>query len=474
MNQRYDAIVVGSGPNGLAAAITLARAKLSVLVVEANAEPGGGARSAELTLPGYRHDVCSAIHPLAAASPLFRSLPLEKHGLEWIQPGLPVAHPLDHGGEAWLERSLGRTIAGLRNDGRRYDRLMRPLVDGWQALIWEILQPLLHVPRSPILLSRFGMIALRPAAAVSRRLFDEAPGQALFGGLAAHSFLPLGQTASTAAGLVLGILAHAVGWPMPRGGAAKLTEALLSHFRELGGNLETGRRVRDLGELPSARAIFLDISPRQFLSIAGGRLPARYRRALERFRPGPGVFKMDFALAAPIPWSAEACRRAGTVHVIGALEELVRAEDEVGRGKHPERPFVLVTQPSLFDPTRAPQGRHVAWAYCHVPHGSTFDMAPRIEAQIERFAPGFRDCILAKHTRDTAALEAENANLTGGDINGGLANLRQLIARPVWSAAPYRTPLKGVFLCSASTPPGGGVHGMCGHLAAREALATWR
>lgn len=469
----YDAVVVGAGPNGLAAAIRLAQQRLSVLVLEANATAGGGARSAELTLPGFLHDVGSAIHPLAAGSPFFRSLPLEKFGLTWIQPNLPLVHPLDLGQTAVLQRSIPLTAEALGADRKAYARLMTPLASHWEALSGEFLQPLLHWPRHPIRLALFGCRSLRSASGLAGSRFRTEPARALFAGLAAHSFLPLEQSASAAFGLVLGMLGHSVGWPMPRGGAQQISNALVGYLRSLGGEIRTGHRIEHIDQLPRTRVVLLDLTPRQVLRITRDRLPAAYRRRLENYRYGPGVFKIDFALQGPIPWTAGVCSRAATVHIGGSLAEIAAAEREVARGKVPTHPFVLLAQPSLFDSTRAPQGKHVAWAYCHVPNGSSFDMTQRIEQQIERFAPGFRQLILARHAASCADLERSNANLIGGDINGGAADLRQLIARPVLSAAPYRTPAAGLYLCSSSTPPGGGVHGMCGFHAAEAAIRDW-
>jgi phytoene dehydrogenase-like protein len=466
----YDAVVVGSGPNGLAAAIRLAQEHLSVLVLEAQESLGGGARSAELTLPGFVHDVCSAVHPLGIGSPFFRQLPLKKYGLHWIHSPVPLAHPLEHGPAALLHRSLTETASALGCDSEPYTRLMEPLVSSADTLVDEFLQPVLHLPRHPIQLARFGWHGLSPAAMLAQRWFSTQPARALFAGLAAHSFLPLEQRASAAFGLVLGMLGHAVGWPLPRGGSQQIANALAAHLRFLGGEIATHSPVETLDALPLARANLLDVTPRQLLRLAGRKMPDSYRQRLERFRYGPGVFKVDYALAAPIPWSAAECSRAGTVHVGGTLDEICASERQVAEGKPPENPFVLLAQPSLFDPTRAPQGQHTAWAYCHVPNGSTFDMTARIEKQIERFAPGFRDCILARHTMNCAVMEHKNANLVGGDINGGAADLWQLLARPVLSPNPYRTPMPGIYLCSSSTPPGGGVHGMCGFHAAEAVL----
>ncbi|HEY4271516.1 MAG TPA: NAD(P)/FAD-dependent oxidoreductase [Candidatus Udaeobacter sp.] len=466
----YDAVIVGSGPNGLAAAITLARAGCSVLVCEANGTIGGGARSAELTLPGFVHDVCSAVHPLAAGSPFFKTLPLERFGLEWIQPETPLAHPLDDGSAACLHKDVDLTAEELGDDSRAYLRLMKPLARNWQKLAVEFLQPMLHLPRHPFAMARFGIPAICPATLLAKFFFKREPARALFGGIAAHSFLPLEAPVSSAFALVLGIAGHAVGWPIPRGGAQQISNALANYLRELGGKIEVNRRVESLNDLPKSRAVLLDVSVWEFLRIAGEQLPPAYRHRLERFRHGPGVFKIDYALSEPIPWKAEPCRRAGTLHLGGTMNEIAAEERDVSLGKIPDRPFVLVAQQSLFDETRAPRGQHTLWAYCHVPFDCKLDVSDRIESQIERFAPGFRDCILARHKMGPADLERSNRNLTGGDINGGAANLMQLIARPILSPTPYRTPLRGVYLCSASTPPGGGVHGMCGYHAARVAL----
>ncbi len=470
----YDAVVVGAGPNGLAATITLAQAGRSVLLLEANAGVGGGLRSAALTRPGFVHDLCSAIHPMCLGSPFFRALPLERYGVRWIHPEVPVAQPLD-GGAVALYRSVAATAEALGADGPAYRRLMEPLLAHWQALMEETLQPLLHVPRHPWVLARFGLQAIRSARGLAQARFKGEPAKALFAGIAAHATLPLEQPASSAFGLVLGLMGHAVGWPMPRGGAQQVADALAAHLRTLGGEIVTNHRVQRLNDLPPARAVLLDLTPRQLLGIAGDRLPSAYRRRLERFRYGWSVFKVDYALDAPIPWQAEACARAGTVHVGGTLDEVAAAERAVGQGNLPERPFLLLAQHSLFDDTRAPAGKHTAWVYCHVPQGATFDMTERIERQVERFAPGFRDCILERCVTPPAALERSNANLVEGTINGGAMDLAQLLARPTFGPAPYRTPLPGVYLCSSSTPPGGGVHGMCGVLAARTALKdVWR
>jgi phytoene dehydrogenase-like protein len=460
-----DAIVVGAGPNGLAAAIALAQAGVSVRVLEAADTVGGGARSAELTLPGFVHDVCSAIHPLGVASPFFRNLPLAGHGVEWVEPPAALAHPFDDGTAVLLERSPEATARGLGEDEERWRRLFAPLVRGAESLLEDVLAPL-HVPEHPLLLARFGARAALPATAVARLSFRGERVRGVFAGVAAHSMLPLERPPSAAFGLMLGLLAHAVGWPFPRGGSQRLADGLASYLRSLGAEIETGRRVESLAELGDARAVLLDVTPRGLIALAGDRLPSRYRRRLERYRYGPGVFKLDWALDGLIPWRAEECARAATVHLGATLEEIAASE----RGEIPERPYVLLAQQSLFDPSRAPAGRHTAWAYCHVPNGSTADMTDRIEQQVERFAPGFRERILARSALGPADLERHNPNNVGGDINGGAVTLPQLFTRPVARVSPYTTPLPGVFLCSASTPPGGGVHGMCGYHAARAAL----
>jgi phytoene dehydrogenase-like protein len=466
----YDAVVVGSGPNGLAAAIRLAQEKLSVLVLEGNDTIGGGTRSAELTLPGFTHDICSAVHPLGIGSPFFRRLPLERYGLHWLQPEFPLAHPLEGEAGAVLQRSVEKTAEALGADKLGYTRLMAPLVEQAENLSAEFLQPVLHWPRHPVLLGRFGLCAFRSAAGLLSKKFTGASARALFAGLAAHSFLPLESVPSAAIGLVLGMLGHAVGWPLPRGGSQRIADALAAHLRYLGGEIRTGFRVEHLDQLPLARATLFDLTPLQLLLLMEEKLPSSYRRRLGRYRYGPGVFKMDYALNSSIPWRSESCARAGTVHIGGPFEEVAACEREVAEGKIPERPFVLLAQPTLVDTARAPAGKHIVWAYCHVPNGATFDMTERIENQIERFAPGFRDCILARHTTNCEVMEVKNANLVGGDINGGAFNLRQVIARPIVSPTPYRIPVPGFYLCSSSTPPGGGVHGMCGFYAAEAAL----
>jgi phytoene dehydrogenase-like protein len=462
------ACVVGSGPNGLSAAILLAQAGLRTTVFEAQPTIGGGARSAELTLPGFVHDVCSAVHPLAASSPAFAAFPLAEHGLAWIQPPLPVAHPLDDGSAAVMAMSLDETCARLGADGATYRRAIGPLVRRWRELVPMIQAPLLRIPTHPLLLARFGALAFWPAAPSARLLFRTEAARALFAGIAAHSVMPLEALGSAAFGWLLAAAGHAVGWPIPRGGSQAIANALASYFESLGGRIVTNSRIRSLAELGEASLVLCDVTPRQFVALASHRLPDRFSRKLEAYRYGPGVFKVDWALRAPIPWKAAECSRAGTVHVGGSLDEIAASERAIAGATPSPRPFVLVVQPSLFDSSRAPAGQHTAWAYCHVPHASTADMTERIESQIERFAPGFRARILARHTMTPADLESHNANLIGGDITGGAQDLRQLVLRP--TRLFYRTPLDGVYLCSSSTPPGGAVHGMCGYHAAHAAL----
>lgn len=467
-----DAVVVGAGPNGLSAAITLARAGCSVVVLEAEDTAGGGCRSEELTLPGFVHDVCAAIHPLGAASPAFAGLPLADHGLEWAHPEAPAAHPLPDGRAALLERSLDATADGLGPDARTWRRLVGPLVRQWDDLTSSILAPMLRPPRHPVVMGGFGVRALWPAKALAGRLFEGDEARGLFAGLAAHAILDLGKPLTSSFGLTFAASGHAVGWPAVKGGSQRLTDALVSYLRSLGGELATGRRVTSLADLPPARAVLFDLTPRQVVAIAGDRLDPRARRQFSRFRYGPGSFKIDYALDGPVPWKNHACGRAGSVHVGGTLDDVATAEREVSKGRHPERPFVLTSQPSCFDPTRAPAGKHTFWAYCHVPHGSTVDLTQAIEDQLERFAPGFRDRVLARHIMFPADLERHNANNVGGDVAGGSHGGLQLIARPRLAVDPYRLPIDGMdaYLCSASTPPGAGVHGMCGWWAAQAAL----
>jgi phytoene dehydrogenase-like protein len=464
-----DAIVVGSGPNGLAAAITMAQAGWKVRVLEAQDTLGGGARSAALTLPGFIHDRCSAIHPLAIASPFLRSLPLEHHGLHWIQPEVPLAHPLDDGSAVLLHRSVEQTSRELGPDGRAWQRLMQPFVNRWEALMDEFLQPLLHLPRFPFLTARFGVPALLPATWLAAKCFRGNRARALFAGIAAHSFLPLEAPGSAAFGLVLGLAGHIVGWPLPLGGAQRLSDALAAHLLALGGTVETGHKVTTHNALPKADAILLDLTAWQVARIAGSSLPPHLSDKLAAFPHGPSVFKIDYALSAPIPWAAKDCARAATVHLGGTFEEIAQSEREVAHGTIPTHPFVLLAQPTLFDSTRAPAGHHIAWAYCHLPRGSTVDMTEAMENQIERFAPGFRSTVLARTISRPQDLQLSNANLDGGDISGGASNLQHLLIRPFLK--PYRLGRTHYYLCSSSTPPGGGVHGMCGYHAARRALS---
>lgn len=466
----YDTVVVGAGPNGLAAAIRMAQEGYRVQVVEANNKIGGGVRSAACTRPGFVHDLCSAIHPLAAGSPFLKTLLLQQYGLQWIQPPYPLAHPLDNGQAVVLQRSLAETAQGLGADRNRYSWLLAPLVEAWEPLTDEVLRPLLHWPTHPLLLMQFGMRALVPAHGLAKRMFVTEEARALFAGLAAHSMLPLTRAASSAFALLLGAAAHTVGWPFPRGGAQQLANALSACLQALGGSIKTNTPVQTLADLPKARAVLLDTSLQTAGMLLADRLPDWFLQRVENYRYGPGVFKIDYALEEPIPWTAPACYKAGTLHLGGTLEEITAAEQAVAEGRLPEQPFVLLAQHSLFDPSRAPAKKHTAWAYCHVPLHSTADMTARIEQQIERFAPGFTQRIIARHTAGPADLQRRNANLVGGDINGGTADLAQLLARPLPRPVPYRLPSPGFYLCSSAAPPGGGVHGMCGYHAAEAVL----
>ncbi|HLE62112.1 MAG TPA: NAD(P)/FAD-dependent oxidoreductase [Pyrinomonadaceae bacterium] len=463
----YDAIVVGAGPNGLTAAITLARKGYSVALLEANDTVGGSARSAESTLPGFLHDTCSAVHPLTAGSPYLSQLPLGEYGLDFINPPAALAHPFDDGTAALLYRSVDMTADGLRADAHSYKKLMEPLVASWEGLANDLLGPL-RFPRHPIKAARFGLHGIRSAKSLVMSSFKEERTRALFAGLAAHSFLPLDRLATSAFALVLATLAHTVGWPIPKGGAQRISDALADYLKELGGEISTGIRVRSLTELPASRVVLCDVTPHQLLSIAGPRLPPGFRRRLQRYRYGPAAFKIDWALKGPVPWKAAECSQSATVHLGGSFEEISASESATWQGEHPNNPFLIVSQPTLFDPTRTPQGQHTLWAYGHVPNGSKFDMTERIEDQIERFAPGFRELILARNVMPPAKLEQHNANLVGGDINGGAQDLRQLFTRP--TIRLYSTPLNWLYICSSSTPPGGGVHGMCGYHAALTAM----
>jgi phytoene dehydrogenase-like protein len=467
-----NAAIIGSGPNGLSAAITLARAGIEVCVYEARETIGGAASTAEITLPGFRHDLGSSIYPMAIASPFFRSLPLSEFGLNWIEPPAPLAHPFDDGTAVLLEHDLAATAAGLglnsKLDSKAYTRVVRPLAEGWSDLCPEILGPVLHWPQHPFLLAKFGAFAAPPAAMLAKSLFSGPRARALFAGLAAHSVLPLESPFSSAVGWVLAAAGHATGWPIAAGGAQSLSGALAGYLKSLGGRIETSHPVDSLSELSEVDAILCDVSPKQLLRLGVRDFDPSFNLALRSYQYGPGAFKIDWALSQPIPWKAQECSRAATVHLGGTLEEIAASERAPWHSKVAENPFVLVTQPSLFDPTRAPQDKHTAWGYCHVPNGFSGDLTQAIESQMERFAPGFRGCILARRTTTPAAFEAWNANLVGGDLSGGAMTMKQLLFRP--TSSQYRTPRKDLYLCSASTPPGGGVHGMCGYHAAQSAL----
>lgn len=469
MSSSFDAVVVGAGPNGLAAAIVLAEAGHAVLVLEANSTIGGGCRTEQVTVPGFHHDICAAIHPMAAVSPLLRRLPLERFGLTWAQAPAPLAHPFDDGSAAVLHRSLGATGETLGSDAEAWQRLMLPFLDDADTLFADILQPV-RIPRHPWHMARFGALALRSCESVVRSRFRGARARALFGGCAAHSFLALDAPGSASFGLVLALVGHATDWPCAVGGSGRIIDSLAAYLTSLGGVIETGREVRTLDDMPPSRAVLFDVTPRALERIAGDALPARFRRQLKSFRRGPGVFKIDWALSGPIPWKARECASAATVHLAGTFEELAASEAATAKGDIAERPFVLVAQQSMFDRTRAPAGQHTGWAYCHVPNGSRVDMTDRIERQIERFAPGFRDVVLARRTMSPAEVEAHNPNMVGGDIAGGANDLAQFVFRPTVRWNPYTTPNRRLFLCSSSTPPGGGVHGMCGYGAAQSAL----
>jgi len=464
----YDAVIVGSGPNGLAAAIYLQQHGLSVLVLEGKHKIGGGLRSAELTLPGFTHDICSAIHPLAVGSPFFQQLPLTDHGLEYINPEIAAAHPLDNGTAAVLKQSITETAKLLGEDEDAYLRLMQPIINSWPSIASDVLGPL-HFPKHPVAMGKFGLYALSSATRLSKQ-FKTTEAKALLAGMAAHSMQPLSKLTTSAAALVLLANGHLKGWPIPKGGSGKIAEALASYFVSIGGKIETGIYIKSLGQLPSAHAVLFDVSPKQLLQIAGHQFSSIYKWQLERYRYGMGVFKVDWALDAPIPFKAEACTKAGTIHIGNSIQEIIYAEQQTWDGINPDKPYVLLAQQSIFDPSRAPKGKHTGWAYCHVPNGSTVDMTQAIENQVERFAPGFKDIILARHTINPAQMEEYNPNYIGGDINGGVIDIGQLFTRPALRWSPYKTSAKGIYLCSASTPPGGGVHGMCGYNAAKRVL----
>ena len=464
----YDAIVVGSGPNGLAAAITMQQAGLSVLLLEGKSTIGGGLRTAQLTLPGFLHDICSAVHPLAIGSPFFKTLPLSKYGLQYIQPAISAAHPLDNGRAAVLHHSVEETAAKLGEDAPEYSGLMNHIVKNWPLIAPDVLGPL-HYPQHPLAMARFGLPSLTSALGFAKR-FKSEEAKALLAGIAAHSIQPLSNMATSAAALVLMAAGHLQGWPIPKGGSQAIADALAAHFTALGGKIETGIYVRSLDQLPSANTVLFDVTPKQLLQIAGHKLSSLYKWQLERYRYGMGVFKVDWALDAQIPFTAPACLKSGTLHLGGTIAEIALGELQTSRGIQAENPFVLLAQQSLFDASRAPLGKHTAWGYCHVPNGSRQDMTDIIEKQVERFAPGFRERILAKHTMNTEQMEEYNPNYIGGDINGGVIDVGQLFTRPVLRRSPYRTSAKGLYICSSSTPPGGGVHGMCGYYSAKRAL----
>ncbi|HMO62831.1 MAG TPA: NAD(P)/FAD-dependent oxidoreductase [Ferruginibacter sp.] len=468
MQNDFDAVVVGSGPNGLAAAITLQQQGLSVLLIESKNTIGGGLRTQEITLPGFKHDVCSAIHPLAAGSPFFRSLPLHQYGLQYISPPIAAAHPFDDGTAAFLHRDIVRTASQLGVDEKKYLALIEPLVKKWPLIDKDVLAPL-SIPRHPMLLAGFGIHALKPASSIAAG-FSTSKAKGLWAGMAAHAIQPFSNLSSAAIGLVLLSVAHLYNWPISKGGSQQIANALQAYFISLGGKVQTGMHIAALEQLPASKAVLLDVTPAQLLQIAGYRLSGVYKWQLKRYRYGMGVFKIDWALDAAPPFLAESCRQAGTIHIGNSYKEIAASESETAKGKYVNKPFVLFAQQSLFDDTRAPAGKHTAWAYCHVPNGSVRDMTEAIEQQVERFAPGFRDRILARHSFNTEQLEAYNNNYIGGDINGGIIDIRQLFTRPALRRSPYRTSLKGLYICSSSTPPGGGVHGMCGHHAALRAL----
>jgi phytoene dehydrogenase-like protein len=464
----YDAVVVGSGPNGLSAAILLQQKGLSVLLIEGKSTIGGGLRSAELTLPGYLHDICSAVHPLAVSSPFFEQLPLSEHGLEYIYPEIAAAHPFDNGTAALLKHSVEETARLLGADEHAYLKLMQPVVKDWPLIAPDVLGPL-HYPKHPLAMARFGLPALTAATHLEKR-FKTTEARGLFAGMAAHAIQPLTNLTTSAIALVLMAAGHLKGWPIPKGGSSNIANALASYFTSIGGKIETNTYITALNQLPSAHAVLFDVTPKQLLQIAGHKFSSIYKWQLERYRYGPGVFKIDWALGAPIPFKAQECAKAGTIHIGNTLQEIADGEQQIWDGKHPEKPYVLLAQPSLFDVSRAPKGKHIAWAYCHVPNGSTKDMTETIENQVERFAPGFKATILARHTMNTAQMEEYNPNYIGGDINGGVIDIGQLFTRPVLRWSPYKTSAKGIYICSSSTPPGGGVHGMCGYNAAKRAL----
>jgi phytoene dehydrogenase-like protein len=466
---KYDAIVVGSGPNGFAAAITLQRAGLAVLLIEGKETLGGGVCSAPLTLPGFNHDVCSAVHPLGADSPFFKQLNLEQFGLEYLSPEYAVAHPFDNGSAIAIQSSIEKTAVQFGEDANNYKRIFSSLVKEWPSIRSAFLGPV-HVSAYSNAKAKFSYYSLSSGSHFAKHQFNTNAAQSVFAGMAAHSMLPLNKLTTSSIAIVLNILAHINGWPLPKGGAQQITNALAACFIKLGGEIQTGCMVTSLHQLPSSQSILLDITPAQLLSIAGDKFSAFYKWQLHQYKYGAGVFKIDWALSQPVPFTNAKCRSSATIHIGGSMQEIYNSEAMVSKNKHAEKPFVLFVQPGVVDKSRAPEGKHIAWAYCHVPNGSQIDMTDTIEKQVERFAPGFRDCILARHVMNTHDMEAYNSNYMGGDINGGAAIASQLFTRPVLRLSPYRTSAKGVYICSSSTPPGGGVHGICGYYAARRTL----
>lgn len=469
MKTKYDAVVVGSGPNGFASAITLQRAGLLVLLIEGKENLGGGARSAQLTLPGFLHDVCSAVHPLAADSPVFKQLQLEHYGLEYLQPEYAIAHPFDNGSAVAIQSSIEKTAVQFGKDAASYKSIFSPLIKEWRSIRSAFLSPL-HISVYANSKIKFACHALSSATHFAKHNFNTEEARAVFAGMAAHSMLPLNKLTTSSIAIVLNILAHINSWPLPKGGAQQITNALEACFKQAGGEIQTGNMITSLQQLPASKIVLLDVTPAQLLSIAGDKFSALYKWQLQRYKYGVGIFKIDWALSQPVPFTNIKCRSAGTIHIGGSMQEIYNSEAMISKNVHPDKPFVLFVQPDVVDPSRAPYGKYTAWAYCHVPNGSTKDMTDIIEKQVERFAPGFKDCILAKHIMNTHDVEAYNPNYIGGDINGGALTVSQLFTRPVLRLSPYRTAAKGVYICSASTPPGGGVHGICGYYAARRAL----